>query len=69
MSDYFVRVDGMLAGRVMRFAGQPPSERWVAYSVATKETPGFPTRQAAADWLVEAAARAADAAKKEKGKP
>lgn len=46
--------DGEHAGRVMSFAGQPFSKRWVAYSVATNETPGFPTLKKAADWLCAA---------------
>lgn len=43
--------DGTRLGSVLRFEGEPPQRRWVAYSVFSDERPGFRTRKEAMAWL------------------
>lgn len=54
-------LDDRRLGTVMRFAGNKPAERWVAYSIhrppgapryADGESQRFPRMRDAADWLV-----------------
>lgn len=51
--DYVVkaRSDGEHLGRVIRYEGNPRSERWVGYSMFTEDRVGLPTRKAAMQWL------------------
>jgi len=56
--DYTVTHGGKPIGRIMRFAGAKPAKRWAAYSIhrddsRAEASEAFPTRRAAADWLVQ----------------
>lgn len=48
---YAVTFEGVRIGSVMSFAGNPKSQRWVAYSIHGEAKRSFPTRRAATEWL------------------
>lgn len=51
MSTYAISRRGLRIGTVVRFAGNEPAERWVAYGVELPAPRGFRTRRQAIDWL------------------
>jgi hypothetical protein len=57
MSTYGITYEGVRVGAIWRIAGNPPAERWVAFSLHRpphdENKRGFPTRKAASEWLVE----------------
>jgi len=64
--DYMLSVDGVKIGRVMRWVGNKPKERWVGmarrrrYSDPSNEA-RFPTKREAVAWVEEEAKKLGDA--------
>jgi hypothetical protein len=63
MSMYGVKIGDKRIGTVMRFESHKPSKRWVAYSIATDDKPGFRTLREASEWLRSAYENAPETAK------